>query len=488
MNNNSKKIASGMFWKMGERIFAQGVSFIVSLILARILSPDDYGVIAMILVFINLANVFVSNGFSVALIQKNNASELDFSTMFYCSLLISIITYMILFVLSPFIGSFYQHETLSPLLRVLGLKLIINSINSIQHAYISRKMEFKKFFYSTSIGTFISAIVGIYMAYHGFGAWALVAQYLVNSIIDTIVLFFTVEWKPKLIFSKERASVLLSFGWRVTLADFVATAYNEMRSLVIGKYYTSADLAYYNKSEQFPKLFVNNIMTTVSSVLFPALANVSDEKEKIRAMTRMAIRMTCYIIFPLMVGMMIVATPLVRLLLTDKWLPVVPYLQIACISYAILPLNNTNVQAIKAMGEGNTYLRIELLKKLFGILIIFLTAQINVMAVAISAVVIAFIYLVINIVPNGRILNYGLGKQMKDILPSLLASIIMGFVGISVGSILDCSDIIIIFIEVIICTSVYISISYFFKFNEFKMICSLMTNIKSRGKNNENSL
>ncbi|MCB5372179.1 lipopolysaccharide biosynthesis protein [Amedibacillus dolichus] len=482
MNNNSKKIASGMFWKMGERFFAQGVSFLISLVLARILSPDDYGVIAMILVFINLANVFVSNGFSVALIQKKDADELDFSTMFYCSFFISIIIYLVLFIFSPLIGDFYKHDSLSVLLRVLGLKLIINSINSIQHAYISRKMEFKKFFYSTSIGTFISAIAGIYMAYHGFGAWALVAQYLINSIIDTIVLLITVDWKPKFVFSKERAINLLGFGWKVTLADFVATAYNEMRSLVIGRYYTSADLAYYNKSEQFPKLFVNNIMTTVSSVLFPALADVSDEKEKIRNMTRTAIRMTCYIIFPIMVGMIIISTPLVRLLLTDKWLPVVPYLQITCISYAILPLNNTNVQAIKAMGEGSTYLRIELLKKVFGIVIIFLAARISVMAVAVSAVVIAFIYLMINIIPNGKILDYGLRKQMKDIFPSFMASIFMGFIGLVVARFLNCSDLMIIAIEVIVCTFVYGIISYVFGFKEFKMITDLITNIKKRGK------
>lgn len=472
-SNNTKIIASGMFWKLAERICAQGVSFIVSLILARMLTPDTYGVIAMILVFINLANVFVSNGFSTALIQKKDADELDFSTMFYCSVLLSIIMYALLYVCAPVIGMFYKQDGLVVLLRVLGIKLIINSLNSIQHAYISRNMQFKKFFYSTSIGTVISAVIGITLAYKGFGAWALVAQYLVNSFIDTIVLLITVEWKPKWIFSYNRAKQLLGFGWKVTIADFVATAYNEMRSLVIGKFYTASDLAYYNKADQFPKLFVNNIMTTVSSVLFPALANLSDTKEKVRQMTRAAIRMTCYIVFPLMVGMIVVAEPMVRLLLTDKWLPTVPFLQIACISYAILPLNNTNVQAIKAMGEGNTYLSIELIKKVMGIVVILISSRISVEAVAISAVLIAFVYLVINVLPNGRILDYGLSKQLKDVIPFAFMSIVMGIVTYLVKYFITESDVILILVQTIVGALVYLVLSKKLKIHEYITIIEL---------------
>lgn len=472
--NNTKQIASGMFWKLAERICAQGVSFFVSLILARMLAPNDYGVIAMILVFINLANVFVSNGFSASLIQKKDADDLDFSTLFYCSVIISIIMYVILFVSAPFIGVFYKERSLVPLLRVLGIKLIINSANSIQHAYISRRMQFKKFFISTSFGTFISAIIGVIMAYKGYGAWALVAQYLVNSLVDTFILFITIEWKPKLMFSLNRAKYLLSFGWKVTVADFVATAYNEMRSLVIGKFYATSDLAYYNKAEQFPKLFVNNIMTTVSSVLFPALANIADSKEKVRQMTRAAIRMTCFIVFPLMVAMIIIAEPLVSLLLTDKWLPTVPFLQIACISYAILPLNNTNVQAIKAMGEGNTYLSIELLKKLLGIVVILIASSINIYAIAISAVVIAFVYLIINIIPNGRLLNYGMTKQLKDVLPFALMSLVMGIAMYLLNFLPVRSNILLIIIQLSMGLILYIYLSNLYKIHEYITIVALI--------------
>lgn len=472
-SNSTKQIASGMFWKMMERICAQGVSFVVSLILARMLAPDDYGVIAMILVFINLANVFVSNGFSAALIQKKDADELDFSTMFYCSVIISIFMYLILYCGAPIIASFYDEPSLVWLLRVLGFKLIINAANSIQHAYISRKMQFKKFFFSTSIGTAVSAVVGIVMAICGAGAWALVAQYLVNSVISMLVLFVTVDWKPRKLFSVERAKSLLAFGWKVTIADFVATAYNEMRSLVIGKFYTASDLAYYNKSDQFPKLFVNNIMTTVSAVLFPALANISDSKDKVRQTTRVAIRMTCYIIFPLMAGMIVVAEPLVRLLLTEKWLPTVPFLQIACISYAILPLNNTNVQAIKAMGEGNTYLAIELIKKILGIIVISLAACVSVNAVAVSAVVIAFVYLVINILPNGKFLDYGFLKQLKDVLPFLLMSVSMGGI-VWIASLLPIeSDLAMLIIQTLTGCLVYVVLSLIFKIREFTIVIDL---------------
>lgn len=471
---NSKSIASGLFWKFAERVCAQGVSFIVSIILARMLSPSDYGVIAMILVFINLANTFVSAGFSSALIQKKDADEIDYSTMFYCSLAIAIIMYFTLFASAPFIEKFYGEDGLAILLRVLGIKLIINSYNSIQHARISSDMQFKKFFFSTIIGTLISAVVGIYMAFHGAGAWALVAQYLINSLIDTIVLNITVDWKPRLVFSLARAKGLMEFGWKVTMAEFLGTAYNEMRSLVIGKFFSASDLAYYNKAEQFPKLFANNILTTVTSVLFPALSNVSDSKTRIREMTRSSIKATCFVMFPLMLGMGVVAEPLIKVVLTEKWIAAVPYLQIACFSYAILPLNNTNVQAIKAMGEGTVYLRIEVIKKVMGIVIIFASAQISVYAVAISAVLIAFIYLIINIAPNGRLLGYGFFEQIKDIAPYILYSGLMCLAVFAVGRILTCSDIISLFIQVIVGIAVYFGLAIITKNEELIFFVELL--------------
>lgn len=340
----NRDIVTNLFWKFAERIGAQLVSLTVSILLARFLLPEEYGVVAILLVFINIANVFVSEGFSTALVQKKEATEIDASTMFYCSFLISWILYAILFVLSPSIEIFYKMDGLANLLRVLALKLPIAAINSIQHAYVQRSMQFKKFFFSTIIGTLISGVVGVILAFLGFGPWALVAQYLTNSTIDTVVLFYTVKWRPRMVFSAISAKEMMRYGWKITCGSLLNTIYSETRSLIIGKKYSSSDLAYYNKGVQFPQLIVTNIDSSIGSVLFPALSKITDEKQRLKETVRKSLKMSCYIIFPCMAGLAAVSTPLIKLLLTDKWLPAVFFLHIACITQALQPINTANIQ------------------------------------------------------------------------------------------------------------------------------------------------
>jgi len=246
MEGKNHIILSSFLWKFSERIIAQFVSLIVSIILARLLSPDNYGVVGIVMVFINIADVFVVSGLSASLVQKKDADSVDFSTIFYCSFVFSIIIYIILFAISPSVASFYNEQSLTNVLRVFSIKIIISSFNSIQHAYVQRKMIFKKFFFSTIIGTLISGIIGIVMSYHNFGVWAIVSQYLANAVIDTVVLFFIVPWRPSLEFSFRSAHELISFGWKVLMTDLISQIFNNIRSFFIGKIYTPADLAYYN--------------------------------------------------------------------------------------------------------------------------------------------------------------------------------------------------------------------------------------------------
>ena len=227
-----------MFWKFGERIIAQGVSFIISLILARLLLPEQYGTISLVLVFINIANVFVSDGLGESLVQKNDSDELDFSTIFFCSLIIGCFLYILLFIMAPFIAAFYNNTALVPVIRVLSIQIPLSAIKTIQHAYVQKHMMFKKFFFSTLGGTVVSGVIGIIMAYKGFGVWALVEQYLTNSVMDLTILFITVKWRPRFLFSTESAKRLLSFGWKLLAAQFINVLYNELRSLVIGKNYS----------------------------------------------------------------------------------------------------------------------------------------------------------------------------------------------------------------------------------------------------------
>ena len=421
-----KKIASGLSWSFGERILAQGVTFIVSIILARILAPEEYGIIALILVFINLANVFVTNGFGEALIQKKDADESDFSTVFWCTLFFSCVLYGILFTTAPFIGELYNNPELVILLRVLALKIPLSSVNTIQHAYVSRRLEFRKFFFSTLGGTVTSGMVGIIMAYLGFGVWALVAQYLVNSTIDTLILLFTVKWRPHLIFKKKSAAKLMSYAWKVTGAAFINELYTQVRSLIIGRVYSSADLAYYNRGNQFPQLFITNIVNSINSVFFPIMSKMQDDLVELKSLARRALKVSALIIFPLMTGLIGVAKTLVLLLLTEKWLPCVPFLQILCLYYMVQPMQSINWQLMKAVGRSDLCLKLEIIKKVIGFGLIFATMFISVKALAWSTALFAFISMIINMIPNRKLVGYKMSEQIKDIIPYLILSTCMG--------------------------------------------------------------
>ena len=427
MNNNN--IVSGVFWSLGERVIAQLVSFSISIVLARMLSPDDYGVVAILLIFISLADVFVSNGFGTALIQDKNADKDDFSTLFFCSLTVSIVIYCLLFLLAPFIADFYNDASIIPLMRVLAIRIPISAYNTIQRAYISRNMMFQKFFFVTLIGTTISAVIGIYMAFCGAGAWALVAQYLTNAVVDSITLSGMVEWKPTIVFKVDRARKLLSYGWKILAAEFVGTLFDQIQSLLIGKTFTAADLAYYNKGNQIPNMISSNINNSVMTVLFPAISNKGNDYKDIKNMSQRAVRMMMFIVFPLMFGLALVARPLILILLTDKWAESIQYMRVLSFSVAFSLVGNTGLQTIKAVGRSDLLLKIELYKKPVFILSLFIGMHFGVLGVAISATIYSFYAMVINFGAMGKIIQYTMFEQMRDLIDvGKLAVLMSGFV------------------------------------------------------------
>lgn len=425
-NDIKTRIFSGLFWKFSERIMAQLVTFAVSIVLARLLAPSDYGIIALVMVFIAIANVFVTNGLGSALIQKKDADNIDFSSVLYFNIGTALVIYLFLFLLAPFIANFYGSMQLVSVLRILGLRIPVAAINSVQQAYVSKKMLFKRFFWSTLFGTVVSGIVGIALAHHGYGVWALVAQYLTNTMTDTIVLWFTVRWRPDVVFSGRRVKKLLSYGWKLLCSGLLDTGYAQMRNLVIGKIYSSEDLAFYNKGDQYPNLLVTNINTSISSVLFPAISFEQDNRERVKAMTRRAIKISSYIMWPMMIGLVVIAKPLISIMLTDKWLECVPYLQIACISYALWPIHTANLEAMKAVGRSDLFLKLEIIKKFMGISVLILVMNRSVMAICLSGIFTSIISTFINAYPNKKLLGYSYLEQIKDIMPSVIMSMIMG--------------------------------------------------------------
>ena len=412
----SQTVAAGVFWKFSERILAQAVSLIVSIILARFILPGQYGVISIVLIFISFADVLTISGYSAALIQKKDATKVDFDTIFYCSLITSLIVYLILFISAPLIASFYSMPVLIPVVRIFSLRVIISSYNSVQHAYVSRHMLFRKFFFSTLIGTIVSGFVGVILAIKGAGVWALVAQYLTNTVIDSIVLTFTISWRPGLNFSSKSAKGLIKYGWKVLAADFSGTFFDQLRSLLIGKVYTSADLAMYDKGKQLPSLVIDNANNSIMSVLFPAISNAGGELKTVNRLSSKLIKTISCITIPLAMFLCAIAEPLILFLLTDKWSDSVIYMQILCMASAISLTSNISLQTIKAVGRSDILLKLEFIKKPVYIALLIIGMRISVFGVAITSLIYALYGTVTNSKAMAKITGYTLTAQIRDML------------------------------------------------------------------------
>lgn len=476
------KTISGLFWRFGERITAQLISFIVSIVLARILVPEQYGIVAIVTIFINLANVFVTSGLGTSLVQKKEADDLDFSTMFWAGIVLSLILYSIIFLISPIVAKLYDNELLTVVLRVMGIKIPIAAISSIQQAYVQRKMIFKKFFFSTIIGTIISAFVGIGMALKGFGVWALVGQYLTNSIIDICILAITVNWKPKFMFSFERFKGLFSYGWKIMASSFIGTVFDQLRGLIIGAKYTSADLAYNNKGEQIPALLSTNINSTMESVLFSSISKVQDDKEKVKRAMKRLMKISSFVIMPLLFGISAVANSLITILLTEKWSECVPYLRVVCIQQTFGILNTVNMQAIKAIGKSDTILKLEFVKKPIYIAILLIMMNISPLAVCIGNAIYSIVTLFINSRPNKKYLNYSLKEQIADILIYFIIALLMEVIVIAVGTI-NINIYLLLVLQVLIGAVFYIGISKILKVDSLEYIIDIIKNM-FKGKKN----
>ncbi len=483
-NNDSLKsrTLAGLFWMYMERIGAQLISFIVSIVLARLLMPEEYGIIAIVLVFINLCNVFVTGGFGKALVQKKDAEEVDFSSVFYFSFVFSLALYALLFFTAPLVARFYEMPLLSPVIRVMGIRLVISSFNTVQHARVTKSMQFKKYFFSTLGGTLCSAAVGIALAYSGAGVWALVAQYLTNTTIDTLVLFVTVRWRPKLLFSFSRLKVLLGFGWKILVGGLVDTLYEDFRSLYVGKLYTASDLAYYSRGQSYTSLIVTNVNSSISSVLFPVISKIQKSKDSVRMVTRRAIKTSAYVLTPMLMGLIVVAEPVVLLLLTEKWLPCVPYLQILCINGALIPIHTANVQAMNAVGRSDITLKLNIAKKAFGFTMVLVFARISVLAMTLAGLATALVSLILNTAPNKKLFEYGFFRQVGDILPYWLMSGVMMLCVFAVSFLPIANVFLMLMLQILVGAAVYFLQSILFKVESFFYILNTVKSILKRGK------
>ena len=473
MNNLKQKTFTGFIYKFAERGASQGISFIVQIILARILMPEEFGTIALLTVLMTILDVFVTYGFGNSLVVNKESDDLDFSTCFYFGLFISFVLFGIVQVSAPDISRyFYGHDELELLVKVMALRMPIAAVNSVQHAYVAKAMKFKLFFYATSVGTLLSGILGIIMAYAGCGVWALAGQYLSNALFNTITLWIASDWRPKWMFSFKRLKIIYDYGWKILAVGLIDTIFGQIRSLVIAKQYSSSDLAYYNRGISFPGFGMKLVEPTISGVLFPSLSNCNDDTAMMKSITQRVIKTSTFIICGIMCFLFAVAKPLVVVLLTEKWVSCVIFLQIGCVAYIMRPLQIINDCVIRASGRSALLLKLNILKKGIGLILLFTCMPFGVEAIAWSYVGFNVISTFINIYPNKSLLHYGYREQFKDLGSNLIVGFLMGAI-VWLVSQLSINYLLMLLLQVVVGGLAFYLFSKIFKIDSFSYINQL---------------
>lgn len=474
--SEKKTIASALGWKFLERVGVLGIQFLLQIIIARLLSPDHYGALSLMVIFTTLANVFIQRGFSTALIQNKDVTKEDYSSVFWVTIGIAGAIYAILFFSAPLIADIYKMPDIVTPFRVLALLLFPGAINSIQRAKINREMDFRKIFYGNIVGIVLAGLSGIVIAYLGGGLWALVAQNLLYQTVTCIVMRFMVDWRIRFVCNLQRIKVLFAYGWKLLVSGLIDTLYQDLRSLVIGIKYDGSTLGYYDRGKHFPQTINNVINSTVQTVMLPAMSKQQDDRIHLKELMRHSISLSAYIVFPLMAGLAGVAAPLVELLLTEKWLPCVPYMQIYCFTLAFHPVHSCNLQAINAMGRSDLFLKLEIIKKAYGIaaLAIAVICFESPIAIAWTGAITTLISCFVNASPNKKLIQYSYWEQMRDITPSLLLSAVMFGIVYAIPYLLNWSPLALLVIQVIVGVAVYVIASILFRVKPYQQLLGML--------------
>ena len=420
------KTLHALFWSFFERIGQQGIQFIISIILARLLLPEQFGLIAMLMIFMAIAQSFIDSGFGQALIQKQNATHIDECSIFYFNILVGFIAAGLLCLTAPWIADFYNQPLLVPLTYVLSLNMIINAFGSVQSTLLTKHIDFKTQLKVSVIATVISGTIGVTMAFNGFGVWSLVAQSLGSNLFRTILLWFFNTWRPSLTFSFVSLRGMFTFGSRLLASGLLDTVFQNIYIVVIGKLFSPADLGFYSRAKGLQQRPVLSISTIIGRVTFPVFSSVQDDKPRLKRGVRKALTMLVMINFPMMVGLAIVAKPLVLVLLTEKWLPCVPYLQLLCAVGMLYPLHVINLNVLTAQGRSDLFFRLEVLKKILIVIAIVVTYRWGIIAMIYGQIVTSCLAYFLNTYYTGKMLNYPITEQIQDLMPSLVLAGIMG--------------------------------------------------------------
>ena len=462
-----------MIWSGISSFSNQGIQFVIGLIVARILLPSDYGLIGMVTVFTAIISVFIDCGFSTALVRKIDRTDVDFSTAFYFNIIAGAVAYLIIFFSAPLIADFYDQPELTKLARFLGLNLFIGSLSIVQSTQYSIKVDFKTKTKISIISLLCSGSVGIALAYAGYGVWAVAWQFVVNKIVSTILFWFFSSWRPKLIFSKDSLHYMWSFGYKMVLSALLDTLYNNINQIIVGKVFSAKDLGNYSRARQFASFPSSNFTGIIGSVTFPILSSIQNDDARLERVYRKYLCLSAFIVFPCMVGLSVLAEPVVVTLLTERWLECVPLLQIICFSMMWYPIHAINLHLLQVKGRSDLFLRLEIIKKIIGVAILCITVPIGLVAMCVGGIFSSILCLVVNTYYTGKLINVGFWRQMRDLLPTLFLSLVMGAV-VYISVLFIPSNIVKLFVGVVVGVIFYIVVARLFRMEELTDLFSLV--------------
>lgn len=420
MSTLKDKAVNGVIWSIAERFGNQGIQFFIGLILARLLMPEDYGLIGMLLVFISLAQVFVEGGFSAALIRKSEPTNRDYSTVFWFNLIVAVVFYVIIFLCSPLISEFYAEPLLAPLAKVVALNIIISAFGIIQKTILTKQLDFKSQAKVNLSSIIISGVIGVVCAWQGLGVWALVVQNLSKNVLMNIGFWMLSNWRPMPVFSERSFKELFGFGSKLLASALINAVSENLYAIIIGKLYNAKSLGFYTRANQFQKLPVSSLYGAIGAVTYPVLAELKNDKDRLRDAYRSMIRMVAFVLFPVMVILGAVAEPMVKIILTDKWLPCVPLLQILCIVGAFYPLHAINLDILKVKGRSDLFLKLEIIKQVLNVMMILICYRWGVNGLVWGSVVLNVVCYYLNAYYSKFIIGYGIKDQIIDLTKPLL--------------------------------------------------------------------
>lgn len=475
--NNTSKI---FFWKLMEKMGSQIINFVITIILARILGPSEYGIVALLSIFITFATVIVQDGFNVTLIRKKNIDNDEYKSSLYFSLFIALILYFILFAISPIVSDFYKINNLGLMLRVLSIVLFPAAVNSIQIAFFTKKFMFKQMFICNFIATIAAGIISVLSVIGGLGAWAIVLNQLLYQILLCTFLWFFCKWRPTGKFSYIKLKKLIGFGSKMLFTSLLINLFLNIRSLLIGKYYSSEDLGYFNRGKSFSSTMMEGINGSIQAVLLPTYANIQDNIFKLKSSVRNSINLSCYIIFPALIGLACIADPLIRVLLGNEWLPAVPFVQLFALAYMFQPTQIATMQALKAIEKGNVILFVEIIRKSFELTLLLLVLFKGPVYIALTGVIAGAVAILVTFIPNKKYLHYSFIEQFSDFLKPLFNSLIMGAVIIMLNKVLFVHSILKLLIDIFVGVLIYILISIVTKNESFNNLKKILLNFINR--------